>query len=349
MKHLINDLQRHAKWSFAARRIPLRAVMGIDEQPHRAVAGQLVLGRVQSVGQHRRIQLASGRHATLYPGDLIVMPCGARYAPDQFEGLAEIGPESCDMLAGGGCLGRAIASHEKMKTPTRVQPLGRLLGAGDRVLSTADFALPAGANAPLLPVIAVVGTAMNSGKTTAAVALTKGLTLAGWQVAAVKATGTGSFGDFNEYLDTGARYVGDFTDAGMVTTYLEPLSRIKSGILSLAAAAREAGAEIMVMEIADGLFQQETAALLADAETRSWFSGVLFACGDGVAALGGVAELARNGLHPLALTGLLSCSPMLSREAEGATGLSVVTRAQLLDPQAADALVRQATRGVRAA
>jgi len=48
-----------------------------------------------------------------------------------------------------------------------------------------------------LPVVVVLGAAMNSGKTTAAVALTHALTLASWKVAAVKGTGTGSFGDYN--------------------------------------------------------------------------------------------------------------------------------------------------------
>lgn len=350
MTNLYSDMQRNGKWVFSARRVPVQDAAGIDAHPQRASAGQLILGRVISLGQHRRVQLASGRHAQIYPGDLVVMPCGARYAPDQFEGLAEISADGCDMLAGGGCLGRAIAAHDKMKAPTRVHPLGRLLDASGKVLTVADYALPVPAvQMPLLPVIAVVGTSMNSGKTTAAVALTRGLTQAGWHVGAIKATGTGSFGDFNEYVDTGARYVGDFTDAGMVTTYLEPLDRIKAGILSLTAAARAAGAGIVVMEIADGLFQKETAALLADAETRSWFSGLLFACGDGVAALGGVAELARNGLHPLAMTGLLSCSPMLTREAERATGFPVITRDRLMDPQDADALARQAIGGARAA
>jgi len=98
-----------------------------------------------------------------------------------------------------------------------------------------------------LPVVVVLGAAMNSGKTTAAVALTHALTLAGWKVAAVKGTGTGSFGDCNEYVDTGAHVVCDFTDAGMVTSYLEPLQRVKRGMSDLLWNAEAAGAEIAVV------------------------------------------------------------------------------------------------------
>ncbi len=330
------------KWAFSARRIPRDLVAGLDPDVAAARAGHLILGRVLSVGQHGRIQLAEGRPATLYPGDLIVMPCGARYAPDQFEGLAEIDPDGCDMLAGGGCLGRMVWRHDKMKTPTRVQPVGRLTDATGRVLSTGDFALPQVGQAAGIPLIVVVGTSMNSGKTTATVALTHGLTRAGWAVAALKGTGTGSFGDVNDYADAGAAFVGDFTDAGMVTTYLEPLDRVKAGIRALLAAAERHGATVAVMEIADGIFQKETAALLADADFVAGMSGCVFACGDAVAAAGGVTVLAAQGMRPLCLTGLLSCSPMASTEAEAMTGVAVVTRAGLMDPAVASGLLAKA-------
>jgi Domain of unknown function (DUF1611_C) P-loop domain len=331
-----------AKWAFSARRIPRDLVAGLDPDVGTVRAGDLILGRVLSVGQHGRIQLVEGRPATLYPGDLIVMPCGARYAPDQFEGLAEIDPDGCDMLAGGGCLGRMVWRHDKMKAPTRVQPMGRLTDAAGRVLTTGDFALPQPALAAEIPLIVVVGTSMNSGKTTATVALTHGLTRAGFAVAALKGTGTGSFGDVNDYADAGAAFVGDFTDAGMVTTYLEPLERVKAGIETLLAAAEAQGATVALMEIADGIFQKETAALLADPAFVARMVGCVFACGDAVAAAGGISVLAAQGLRPLCLTGMLSCSPMASAEAEAMTGVAVVTRSGLMDPAVASGLLAQA-------
>jgi hypothetical protein len=334
-------LAQSAKWAFSARHIPRAEACGINPDVTQARAGHLILGRVISVGQHGRIQLASGRPSTLYAGDVIAMPCGARYAPDQFEGLAEIDPEGCDMLAGGGCLGRMLGRHDRMRQPTRVLPLGLLTDAAGRVLDTNDFGLPKAEEPSTIPLMIVVGTAMNSGKTTATVALTHGLTLAGWRVAALKGTGTGSFGDVNDYADAGAAFVGDFTDAGSVTTYLEPLPKVKEGIETLLTAAQAAGADIAVMELADGIFQKETAALLADAAFRARVGGVVFACGDAVAAAGGVVGLAGNGLRPLRLTGLLSCSPMACVEAEATTGIAVVTREGLMDPAVAAGLMAE--------
>ena len=126
--------------------------------------------------------------------------------------------------------------------------------------------------------IGVVGTSMNSGKTLATAQLVLGLRRAGFRVGAIKITGTGAFGDFNEYADSGAHYVADFTDAGMVTTYREPLDRIKSATETLVAEAGARGCDIVVMEVADGLLQRETAAIIADpwfkTSSRGWSSPV---------------------------------------------------------------------------
>lgn len=335
-------LLKTAKWSFSTRRVDQAMAIGLDPDVAAAGSGDLILGRIVSIGHHQRIQLPTGRPSTLFPGDLVVLPCGARYAPDQFEGLAEIDPEGCDMLAGGGCLGRMLGRNERVKAPTRVQPIGRITGASGAVLNVADFALPRAAGKVGLPVIAVLGAAMNAGKTTATAALSHGLTRAGLRVATIKATGTGAFGDYNDYVDTGAHLVADFTDAGMVTTYLEPMERIRAGIDDLLWHAQVNGADIVVMEIADGLFQKETAALVADKGFAARVSGVIFACGDAMAAAGGVSELARFDIRPLALTGMLSCSPMATAEAFRATGVEVVSKAQLLDPAEATRIAAMA-------
>ena len=331
----------NAKWCFSARRVEQSDARSLRSDFEHTRAGDLILGRVLEIGQHKGIQLKTGRRSELFPGDLVVLPAGARYAPDQFEGTADIDPNGTDMLAGGGCLGTMRARNERMKLPTRVMPLGRLATIEGRPINIEDYALPpASSGHPTIPVIAVLGTAMNSGKTLATARLGYGLRQAGLRVATIKGTGTGSFGDYNEYLDTGVHFIADFTDAGMATTYLEPLERVKDGIYRLIAAAEEAGSDLVVMEIADGLLQRESAALLADPDVRNLISGLVFACGDAVAAVGGVSELRRRGYEPDVLTGKLSCSPMASSEAESATGVRVLGKDDLADPSEAMSLLR---------
>jgi len=332
MTHSTLSLLTTAKWTFATRRVDASVIAGMDADFAAARAGDLILAQVDSLGQHARVQLASGRPSNIFPGDMIVLACGARYAPDQFEGLAEINADGADLLAGGGCLGRMVARNERIKPATRLLPVGRLLDDAGQPVNLARFALPPTHRASEIPVIFVLGTAMNSGKTTATAQLALGLRHAGYKVAALKGTGTGAFGDFNEYTDTGAHWVADFTDAGMVTTYREPLERVKAGLDLLLGHAAERGCMIAVMEIADGLYQRETGALVADPWLKQRMAGLVFACGDAVAAAGGVAELARHGLRPDALTGIVSCSPMASAEAVAATGVPVLRKSDLADP-----------------
>ncbi|HBB82520.1 MAG TPA: DUF1611 domain-containing protein, partial [Sulfitobacter sp.] len=55
------------------------------------------------------------------------------------------------------------------------------------------------------------------------------------------------------------------------------------------------------------------------------------------------------GLVPDALTGLVSCSPMASAEAQAATGLTVLTKEDLSDPAEATGFALRAGLGRREA
>lgn len=333
-------LARRAKWAFTTRRVDRERAVSLCDRLAEAVPGDLLLGRVQQIGYQRRIQLAEGRPSELYLDDLVVLACGARYAPDQFEGLAEVDHELVDMLAAGGVAGTMRARNAKVSAPTRISPIGLLADAEGRVLNLADFAMPAlpASVSGGLTVIAVVGASMNSGKTTATASLAHGLQRAGFEVAAIKATGTGAFGDYNCFVDAGARFVADFTDVGMVSTYQAPLARIEAGLDTLLGAASRAGCEIALVEFADGVLQQETAALLTRPAIRQRLSGVLFAAPDALSAVGGCAVLRDMGLEAFALTGTLSLSPLAAAEAAQATGLGVLSRESLCDPASASVL-----------
>ncbi|MEL7275955.1 MAG: DUF1611 domain-containing protein [Pseudomonadota bacterium] len=336
-----------AKWAFSTRRVDPGDAAGLSTRFEDAGAGDLVLGRVMSIGSHRRIQLTSGRPSILYPEDLVVLACGARYAPDQFEGIAKLDADGADMLAGGGCLGQMRQRNSEMKAPTRIEPVGLLTSTDGTIINLADYALAPCPGRSDIPVIGVVGASMNAGKTTATAALVYGLRQAGWRVAAIKATGTGAFGDYNAYADAGAEYVGDFTDTGMVSTYLEPLSRIIPSMDRLVREGAEHGCDIAVVELADGVFQRETAAMLERLDVQERFAGFVFACGDALAATGGVSVLRNLGIEPAVLTGKVSCSPMATGEAEAATGIDIVTKACLSDPAVANSLVHSMASGAR--
>jgi len=68
---------------------------------------------------------------------------------------------------------------------------------------------------------------------------------------------------------------------------------------------------------------------------KGWFDAVVFAAADAMGAAFGCDWLAQHGIAPVAISGLLSASPLASREVELATGMSVTSLAALRDPVAA--------------
>ncbi|MEO1315464.1 MAG: DUF1611 domain-containing protein [Pseudomonadota bacterium] len=328
-----------AKWAFTTRRVARSEVRRLDRDVEAAGAGDLVLARVERIGSHKRLQLASGRPSQLYVGDLVVVACGARYAPDQFEGLATLSATGADLLASGGVAGQMRAANGRMSAPTQLAPLGLLCRADGQVVNLSGFSLPTHHYPSELTVIVGLGSSMNAGKTTAIAGLAQGLVRAGHRVAALKVTGTGAFGDYHAYLDAGAQYVADFVDAGMVSTYLEGAPRIVAGMETLLGHAAEAGCTVALVELADGVFQRETAALLRDEAVADAFHGVLFAAPDAAAAVGGCATLRAIGLEPDIVTGLVSRSPLAAAEAEGAADVEIVGLPTLCDPAYAGAFL----------
>ena len=112
-----------------------------------------------------------------------------------------------------------------------------------------------------------------------------------------------------------------------------PLERIEAGFNTLVATAATHGAEVVVVEIADGVFQQETRAILKSSRIRDRLDGILFAAPDALSALGGVMVLDQIGLEPFAISGMVSCSPLASAEAAEVTGVPILSRESLWSPE----------------
>jgi hypothetical protein len=327
-----------AKWSFSTRRVPKEAVQGLLTDVTGVEAGDLVLARVQRIGSHKRLQTREARHSTLFPDDLVVVACGDRYAVDQFEGRAALAPEGADLLAGGGVIGLVEARNGRIAAPTRLRPLGLLTGTDGRPVNLRDHALRPRRELRPETVIGVVGSGMNAGKTDAAAWLLRGMMRSGARAAGIKATGTGAFGDLLAYLDAGAAEALDFAETGMPSTYRQPLDRVIEGMDTLLHEAAQRRCDVAVVELADGVTQVETAALLAREDVRARFDGFVFAVADPLSALGGLQALAAHGIRPLALAGLATRAPLAVRELEAAGDHWVLDREGLADPASAAAL-----------
>ncbi len=330
-----------AKAAYTTRHAPISEAGYLISGSVKPAPGDLLLARVDYLGQHTCIELANGRRAPLFPGDEIILCYGHRYAPDQFEGVVPDGLEPCHMVAAGGIAACAISKHNSRKDATRITPIGLLGNAQSCPMNLADTALePITLNGKLPMTIAVVGTSMNAGKTTTAAYLIKGLVNAGLKVGAAKVTGTGSGGDTWLMTDAGAERVLDFTDAGYASTRHVPLRELEGILTTLTAHLQRAGVDAIVLEVADGLFQEETSALLCSPVFSQVVNGIIFAATDAMGAATGVNWLFDHDLPVMAVSGRLTAAPLIVRETQSATGLPVMDLGQLSDLNIAGTIVQ---------
>ena len=113
------------------------------------------------------------------------------------------------------------------------------------------------------------------------------------------------------YLDTGASFVADFTDAGMASTYLQPIDRIVSGLETLLAHAANAGCDVALIELADGVFQKETAEILKTPSLRKIFDAFIVGRARMRSPRPEASTCLRNwGVHPFVVSGMVSTSPL---------------------------------------
>jgi hypothetical protein len=271
------------------------AVLG-EEIPARE--GTVIAARVlNSKTSYNTLEDVHGRMVTLHPGDVIAGALGHR---DALYGYAGHVPkhvavgDSLHLLNLGGVIGAGAVSTHSQGEPFHLEVLGSVLEfpyLGQRVgvpASIAGHALPqthlppAGTDLP--PIVALVGTCMDAGKTTAAAVLIAELTRRGRRVAAGKLTGVSLRRDVLHMADCGADPVAVFTDFGVVTT--SDTSAVPAAH-SLIAHLAEEQPDLLVLELGDGLLgTYGVHALLSDAAIAGAIHSVVLCAQDPVGAWG---------------------------------------------------------------
>ena len=84
-----------------------------------------------------------------------------------------------------------------------------------------------------------------------------------------------------------------------------------------------------MVEIADGLLQRETHALLHSSAFVSSIDAWAFAAAESMAAVAGVELLRGCGIEPLAISGVIAMSPLGMREAADRSGVACLTGAEI--------------------
>lgn len=315
--------------------------------------GDVAVFEVLSIGKHKSIQAIDETATALHPGDQILATFGGRYASNQFEGyLPETVQDTYQILGQGGVVGVLQSMHAKFTNigATEVRLVGYATDAHDRIINTRYHNLaqvPFAAYQPAdCEVYLSVGASMDSGKTTTAAYLARGAMLSGKRVAYIKLTGTVFSKDRRVVRDSGAAVAVDFSHCGYPSTFQCDTDEVLDIYATLMTRVATENPDMVIVEIADGLLQQETANLLQHPALMRQVSGVVLSCPDSLSVKGGLQTLADMHITPIMLSGLFTASPLMVKEVVEFTQTPIFT----LEKFVADgALAQVLPAGVRTA
>jgi len=297
--------------------------------------GVLIAVRVlNNKSRYNKLELTSGRMATVNQGDIVVGALGHRkalhgYAGHLPESLAT--GETVQILNIGGVMGICDSANPDVGAPFDCEVLGTVLEfpyLGERIGVPARVGLkPFDPDLDLsgyrVPVVALAGTCMDSGKTAASCAIIGRLRHIGRQVSACKATGVALRRDILAMEDAGASDTMIFSDFGIVATTPGNGPALTKALLSGLSARKP---DVIVLELGDGLLgDYGVDAILADEQIRKALAAVVLCASDPVAAWGGHRILVDEyGITPAAITGPATDNAVGTKQIESRLGVPAI-------------------------
>jgi hypothetical protein len=169
------------------------------------------------------VEKSDGSAVEMFPGDRLIGALGTRAATLEVVGdWREIGSDlRMQTLTAAGVLGVCTSAALQSAELANVAYVGHVLRDG-KPCRMKDFVAPVGERHLEAPIILIIGTSMDSGKTVAAVAAIRELVAMGKRVAGAKVTGVGRVRDILAMGDAGADPIMDFVDVGLPSTVVPP-------------------------------------------------------------------------------------------------------------------------------
>jgi len=243
---------------------------------------------------YNNLENAHGRMMRIKPGDRIAGVLGNRRGLYGYSGgvpeALSVGDE-INVLNSGGILGRCTSYAPDVGEPFEAEVIGAILSfpvLGERIGEPAHIGRNTIPEAIQLersaPIVAVVGTSMNAGKTVAACQIIHGLTKKGLKVAGAKVTGVSLERDVLSMRDHGASQILSFNDAGLASTSRANAAEAARRIVS---ELNRQKPDLIVLELGDGLLgEYGVQSVLADKELIQHVTTVVLSANDQVGVLG---------------------------------------------------------------
>lgn len=212
--------------------------------------GDYVLARVtERPAPKARVENPVGRRVELMEGETVVGALGTRRATRGLVGgFRDVEADGqMSILTGGGVFGRVTSASPYTVAPIEIEYEGHVHVDGE--VARMDQHAVSGPAEPLrTPVVLLMGTSMSAGKTLSGRVVCRLLVEAGYQVAAGKITGAGTYNDALSMGVAGADAIYDFVDGGLPTTVV-PEARYRSAIRPVLGRLQAEAADVIVTEI----------------------------------------------------------------------------------------------------
>lgn len=283
---------------------------------------------VRALGERKvygEIELPTGRLSKVVSGNILAGVIGARQALHGYMGDIPKTLKAGDqiyLLNLGGVMGTFTSSNKMVGEPIPLEVLGQVI-RNDKPLNIKDFALKPCSKLKTdgPPILLVLGTCMNSGKTYAAAEVIRILSHSGVRIAAGKLSGVAALRDTLAMSDNGAVATSSFLNCGLPSTV--HASDLASVARSVIAELEKSAPDLIVLELGDGVIGgYHLDSILEDKSILDRTKVRVLCANDLVGAWGGVKFLTGLGHRPQICSG-----PVTDND----VGVSYISREMKID------------------
>lgn len=245
----------------------------------------------ENLGKMDSFEFVGGRLGRLIKGDIFAGVLGYRKAPVEFSGIVPKKVKAGDelsLLCESGLVGEISGVYEAWGKPMKVKILGSIIDEKGKQMNLTDYVLPK--IKPVvkkIPIICLLATRMDSGKTTMACKIAHAFKKMGKKIAAIKPTGVSFMQDPYKLMDHGVDPVLDFTDMGLPSTCGPDAKNIIKATQSLIDHAKLIQPDLILMELGEGILSEyHVMDILQTKSIKDQLSFVILAANDFIGIYG---------------------------------------------------------------
>ena len=321
--------------TFVTRRVPVADIGGIDADATNLNPHDVIVAKVDKIGRHGQIEMPGGARTRLQVNDRLLLACGARDGVRGFHAAAASAAGPAILAAAGGVAGHMDAEERgRTRAPTEITIQGAAVRQDGSRITLGQYAVPQASATTPTPVVAIID--MIPGAKSAlrkrARTLIRDFAAQDLRVAYVKATGSGTDGWLSDLRDQLAFEALNFADAGLASTYHEPVDRVEAAALSLLNHAAQQGPDVILLDMANGISQPENMALLQAPRLHAAIRSVILHADDPDAALIGIDWL-RAHKHRVGAVSTSNLRAFCRQSVRPRIGMPVLAEQTLQDAQ----------------